>query len=242
LLFYSDNDLSFDVISLTPSTYQLIRRAFGYTGDIVDFHFFTGLYDYYREAYPEAYPVYKPLALLFPRGDRTGGLKELQLVATKSILLKAEAYSYLTGIYLSFEDDFKEAYSYSKSLYELYPENLEYLGLYLKNLLLVKKYDQAEKIINSLSKNNNAYFNAELSIFNGILQEKKYNKPDLAEQQYLNGLRELSNFGHYGNEFEAYGYFGLSRIMDAKGDKYYKKTYRKKATELADFKKVDFDD
>ena len=60
-----------------------------------DFYFFTGLYNYYREAYPEAHPIYKVLAFLFPRGDREKGSAELQNAGANSIMLKAEAYSFL---------------------------------------------------------------------------------------------------------------------------------------------------
>jgi hypothetical protein len=243
LLFYSDMDLSLDVISLTPSTYQLIRRAFDYTNSYIDFHFFTGLYNYYREAYPEAYPVYKALAFLFPKGDRQKGLDELQKVARNSILFKAESYTFLCGIYLSFEYNFDRAYAYSKSLYELYPSNLEFAGMYIKNLLLVKHYDEAEELMQKYTGNtNNSYFIAQMTIFNGILQEKKYHNYSEAEHLYLEGLQKIALFGHFGNEFAAYGYFGLSRISDLKGDKHYKQTYHKKAYDLADFKKVDFDD
>ena len=56
LLFYSDNDLTMSVIPLATSTYHFIRRSFDYTSYYSDFFFFTGLYDYTREAYPEALP------------------------------------------------------------------------------------------------------------------------------------------------------------------------------------------
>ena len=61
-----------------------------------DFYFFTGVYNYYREAYPEAYPVYKPLALLFPKGSKTKGLEDLLIASKNSIFLKAEAFSFLS--------------------------------------------------------------------------------------------------------------------------------------------------
>ncbi|MBN2813505.1 MAG: hypothetical protein JXQ80_05470, partial [Bacteroidales bacterium] len=112
LLFYADNEMSMDVIPLASSTYQYIRKAFDFTGSYDDFYFFTGLYNYYREAYPEAHPVYKPVALLFPKGDRIKGLKELQIAAKGAIVLKAEAYSFLAGIYISFEKNFQQASQY----------------------------------------------------------------------------------------------------------------------------------
>jgi hypothetical protein len=240
LLFYADNDLSLDVVSLAPGTYQYIRRSFGYTNSVNDFHFFTGLYNYYREAYPEAYPVYKALAFLFPKGDRSLGLKELLSVARNSILYKAEAYSFLAYIYLGFEHDYDKAYLYSKSLYELYPLNIEYIGSYIKNSILVKHFDEAEKLMEASVNIDNPYYKAQLSIFNGLLQEKKYKNLTLAEQFYHKGIKDISAFGHYGNEFAAYGFFGLSRISDSKGDRSYKKTYHRKAVDLADFKRVDF--
>lgn len=243
LLFYADNSLSMDVIPLASSTYKLVRETFDYTGAYADFYFFTGLYNYYRDAYPEAHPVYKPLALLFHKGDRVRGLKELQIASKRAIVLKAEAYSFLAAIYMNFENNFPEACSYSKSLHELYPDNIAYLAEYIKNLLLVKKYDEAETLIRSnQQKKTNAYFQAQLTIFNGILYEKKYHDLKLAQAYYTKGIRDISVSGDFGNDFEAFAYFGLSRISDANNDKHSKKIYRKQALDLASFKKVNFDE
>ena len=139
LLFYTDNDLSFEVFPIATSTYQCIRRCFEFTSIHSDFYFFTGVYKYYREAYPEAHPVYKTLAFLFPKGSKVKGLEDLGIVARNSIILKAEAYSFLTEIFLSFENNFYKAAFYSKNLHILYPENPAYLGSYIKNLLLIKQ-------------------------------------------------------------------------------------------------------
>lgn len=243
LLFYADNDMSMDVISNASSTYQYVKQTFSYTSIYADFYFFTGLYNYYREAYPESHPVYKPLAFLFPRGDRAKGLKELQIASKKSIVLKAEAYSFLSGIYISFENNFQQAFFYSKALHELYPRNMQYLAVYIKNLLLVKRYGEAESLIKAnRSKISNAYFQAQLSIFNGILYEKKYKDLKQAQLHYTKGIKEITPFGEFGNEFAAYAYFGLSRISEAKNDKHYKKLYRKQAMDMASFKKVNFDE
>lgn len=243
LLFYADNDLSMDVISLASSTYQYVKQSFVFTNTYADFYFVTGLYNYYREAYPEAHPVYKPLAILFHKGDKEQGLKELQIAAKNSIVLKAESYSFLAGIYISFENNFNQAYQYSKALHELYPQNTQYLAVYIKNLLLVKRYGEAENLIKANSiKATNAYFHAQLSVFNGILFEKKYNDLTQAQSYYIKGLKGLAPFGDFGNEFKAYAYFGLSRIYDLKGDKRNKKLYRKQAMDLASFKKVNFDE
>ena len=241
LLFYTDNDLSFEVFPIASSTYQCIRRSFEFTTRYSDFFFFTGVYKYYREAYPEAHPVYKTLAFLFPKGSKIEGLSELLIVAKNSIILKAEAYSFLTQIFISFENNYRQATFYSKSLHEIYPENPEYLGSYIKNLLLIKQYDEAEnEIISSIELFKNPFFQTQVTIFEGILQEKKYHDLKKAQQLYLKGIKDISVFRRYGEEYAAYAYFGLSRISELNGDTDNEKIYHKLALKLADFKKIDF--
>ena len=149
---------------------------------------------------------------------------------------------FLSSINLAFEYNYERAYASSRTLHRMYPENLQYLGLHLRNLLLTKRYDEAEKLMESFgSSHTNAFCQAQFSIFRGVIQEKKYFNDKLAEQLYTKGIDAISSFGHVGNEFAAYGYFGLSRISGRKGDTSLKKTYRKKANELTDFKNVNFD-
>jgi hypothetical protein len=241
LLFYTDNAMNKEVFPLAISTYTYIRRSFDYTSTYTDFYFFTGLYNYYRAAYPEAYPLYKSLALLFPKGDRMKGLNDLHMAAYNSLLFKAEASSFLSAICLSFENNYQLAYEHSKYLHELYPANIQYLSMFIKNLLLIKQYDDAESHVKYLeSLNSNPYSKAQLAIFYGILQEKKYHNIKLAKQYYSEGINGMAAFGYLGNDFTAYCYFGLSRISKLNNDNAASNTYLKKAIELADFKKVNF--
>ena len=237
LEFYADNELSMEVFPLVISSYQYIRRSFDFPSVYPDFNFFNGLYNYYREAYPRAYPLYRPLALLFPKGDMVKGLKEIQIAARNSIFLKPDSFSFLALICMTYDEDFQQASGYNKSLHELYPENIQYLAMFIKSLLLEKRYDEAERLIISSVTTSNSFYLAQLAIFNGILQEKKYFNHKLAQQYYYKGLRDISKFGVYGNEYAAYAYFGLSRISDVNGDKHSKKTFRKQAMDLADYKK-----
>ncbi|MBN1159109.1 MAG: hypothetical protein JXA61_06990 [Bacteroidales bacterium] len=243
LLFYADNEISMEVLSLAASTYKYVKQAFDFTGTYQDFYFITGLYNYYREAYPEAHPIYKPLALLFPRGDKVNGLKELNLAAGNAIFLKAEAFTFLSGIYISFENNYQRAYYYSKTLHELYPANVQYLSSYIKNLLLIKRYDEAENMISQSRKTyQNQYLEAQLDILHGILYEKKYHNLSLARYYYAKGLNGTIPFGVFAGEFNAYAYFGLSRISDSVNDSRMARNYRKQALDQADYENVTFDD
>ena len=106
----------------------------------------------------------------------------------------------------------------------------------------MKKYEMAEKLISSAPKEyTNKYFQSRMMILKGILQEKKYKNNKLAEELYKNGIKQITPYGRYGNEFASYAYFGLSRISDSYDEKQTRKTYRKEAEKLSVFKKIDFD-
>jgi len=242
LKFYDDNELTLEVIPLTSSTYKYLRHSFDLSNVCTDLQYYTGAYNYYREAYPRIYPIYKPLELLFPPGNMEMGLKQLQNAAINGVMLRAESYFLLSWIYLTYENKYPLAMFYDKSLHELYPDNPACLASYIKNLMLMKNYDEAEKlIITSLKETKNRYYQAQLFIFDGILQEKKYHDLNLAQQNYWLGMSRMSLFGAFGNEYVAYGYFGLSRLSYLKGEKTTGRKFRGKAMRLAVSRKINFD-
>jgi hypothetical protein len=242
LVFYTDNHLSMEIIPLATSTYKYIMRSFEFNKVYADLYYFTGIYNYYREAYPKYHPVYKPFAALFPPGDLMKGLNELNLCATNSILLRAEANSILSWIYTYYENNYQAALNYSESLIDLYPHNLFFKALHIKNLLLLKKYDEAERLLElSPEESVNSYYCIQIKVFRAIVQEKKYRNITLAEDLYKEALNELSPYGNYGNEFSAYACFGLSRICEINGDKAGKRTYHRQAINLTNYKKINFD-
>jgi hypothetical protein len=242
MTYYADNDLTMEEFPMLSSTYNYVRHSFDFTSVYPDFYVFTGLYNYYREVYPKVHPSYKILAFLFPRGNRARGLKNLQIATENSILLKAESYSYLSGIYLSYENDYSIALNYSKHLHKLFEANPEYLFGYIRNLLLVKQYDEAERLISSCDTiRYNTFFKAKRAILIGIINEQMYHNDKLAQQYYHKGISELVNYGKYGDEYSAYGYFGLSRISGINGNKEQKKIFRDQALKLATIKRINFD-
>jgi hypothetical protein len=241
LIFYSQNDINSKLFSLARNSYKYLKRSFDLTQYYPDFYFFTGLYRYYREAYPEAHPLFKPLLVIFPRGDKARGMKELQIAYEKSIFLKSEASEFLSSNYKYYENNFSKASYFSKNLFETYPANLEYRTDCVENLLLDGKYDEAEKLLDSADPKNNGYFASLIKIFRGVIDEKKYLDLKKAATEYSEGAEEISQYGDYGSQYAAYAYFGLSRISGKNNDVTNQKAYHKKALELTDFKEINFD-
>lgn len=242
MLFYSDNDLSNEVLPEAAGAFHLLKESFKYTTSYPDFCFFTGLYNYYRVKYPEIHPVYRAFALLFPAGDVSKGLVQLQTTSTRGIVLDAEASSFLSGIYSGFEYDYIKSLIISRDLYNKYPGNASYLANYIKYLLFTKQYDEAKMFISSSgNRTDNAFFRAQLLVYEGILKEKMDNDLPAAYEIYRQALTALAPFGDFGNEYAAYCYYGLSRVVsgDKTGDQ--KRKFRKEANHLAEFQQMNFD-
>jgi hypothetical protein len=242
LAYYVGNDLQSKVFALGRTSYRYLRRSFEFSGIFPDFYFFTGLYNYYREAYPEANPVYKPLFTVFPRGDRVRGLYQLRIAFKESIFLKAEASTFLSSIYKYYENNFGDASYFSRAIYKDYPLNLVYRLNTIEDLLLREQYDEAEKLIEyPVSKTNNGYYIAQLMIFRGILYEKKYHDMVKAGKEYSAGIDSISEYGNYGEQHAAYAYFGLSRISGFNKDEHNQRAYRRKALNMTSFGNISFD-
>jgi tetratricopeptide (TPR) repeat protein len=83
----------------------------------------VGLFDYLADVAPAKYPILKPFARLFPKGNRAKGLAELSEAVEKGKFVPTEAAFCLVQIYYIFERDYATALHYSRWLRERYPNN-----------------------------------------------------------------------------------------------------------------------
>lgn len=245
LLYYSDNGITNQVINYSISGYKYVNRSFKFLNEYPDFYFVTGLYNYYIEAYPQKHPIYKPVTIIFPSGDKEIGLKHLKIATKKAIFLKAEAYNFLSNIYLNFELNYKEALEYTKELYNLYPNNDVFLFNYIKMLLINKDYKKALELTEKLSNENfeNKFFLGQYLLYKAIIYEKYYKNYNEAEIYYQKSYNVFSLFNPFANELTSYSLFGLSRIsQNHLNDIKSAKIYRKNAEKLCKYKHITFDD
>lgn len=83
----------------------------------------AGLFDYLADVVPAQYPILKPFARLFPRGDKERGLRELHLAMERGRFVSTEASFSLLQIYYFFEKDYATSLHYARVLRERYPGN-----------------------------------------------------------------------------------------------------------------------
>jgi hypothetical protein len=243
LVYYSDNDMTGEVIPMAKGTYHLVRESFNYVSVCSDFRFFTGLYLYYREKYPDIHPVYRPIALLFPHGDIKKGLSDMQNAFEGSVFLNAEAGAMLSWIYAGYEIDIGSSLGVIRKLHVKYPGNPSFLASFIKTLLFAKQYDEAERILQTEGGGiSNSFFRAQSMVLQGIIREKKYVDLKGAETFYTNGLDLLKPFGDFGNEYASFACYGLSRVYKADKTGDLKRKFRKEGNRLAEFRHMNFDE
>ena len=56
-----------------------------------EFYYTTGLYNYYREQYPESHPGYKTVVWVLAGGDKEKGLQLLHKASKEALFTKTEA-------------------------------------------------------------------------------------------------------------------------------------------------------
>jgi len=82
-----------------------------------------GLFDYLAAVAPEQYPILKPFARFFPKGDRVRGLAELSQAVERGTFVPTEAAFCLVQIHYVFERDYATALHYARWLRDRYPNN-----------------------------------------------------------------------------------------------------------------------
>jgi tetratricopeptide (TPR) repeat protein len=101
---------------------EALERAYSLDPQLDDARFGVGLYKYYADIAPTAAKVLRFL-LMLPGGNRVEGLKDMEAVHERGVLLRGEADYQLHWIYLWYENEPKRAYALLRSLRERYPGN-----------------------------------------------------------------------------------------------------------------------
>jgi tetratricopeptide (TPR) repeat protein len=225
---YADNNQPMKAAGVAKELYGIMTKGMEWQQEYPEYYFTSGLYNYYREYYPEAHPVYKPVAIFFKSGSKTTGLQQLKKAADVAVFTKAEALDYLGYIYLRCEKDQDMAIKFYKKLYQKFPDNLYFLANYTEALLLSGQYHQAEKLVAQLNvPHSTPYFKVAYCTFRGMLTEKHLNEIEKASTHYLKA-EQLIKQEELNTPYEAYIYAGLAAYYrnqesDGRSKEYFKK-------------------
>ena len=230
---YAESGRSFKAVGAAKRAYNYIKQGSRRIGQYQEFLLTTGLYNYYREYYPEAHPIYRPLMSFFMKGDKELGIKQLEMAAKDASISHVIAQYYLGYIYMRYEYIPHKALRQGRKLYKSYPKNDLFQAIYLESLIINGKYKEARPLAKGLQQNSNPYSKIYGQLFLGVIEEKDGNIAS-AENLYRSTLKLNQDHEMERDHLEAYAYLGLGRIYERKNDpqarKYFKESLDKAYT------------
>ena len=232
-MFWADNGKPARVIADIDNMYRSTMQGIEYKEQFSDFYFSSGLYNYYIVAYVEKHPAYKPIAMLFRKGDKEKGLRELQIAVNTSTYIRYEAMLFMSLLQLNYEKNITGAIDYAAQLYNLFPKNIYYHGQYLIILCHNRNYVVASAINDKLKTSNEPFHRMIHSMTEGFLDENYRNAPSTATKKYNQVISLAEEFGPFADLYAAIAWAGLARIAEKSGNLNDARKYRRKSSRLS---------
>lgn len=232
---YAESGRSFKAVGAAKRAYNYIKLGSEKLDELTEFYLSTGLYNYYREYYPETYPIYRPFMSFFMKGDKQLGINQLEKAAKEASIAHVIAKYYLCYIYMRYEYLPEKALQQARNLHQTYPNNLPFAAIYLESLIINDRFQEAQPLAVKLQSQESPYLRIYGELFMAVIQEKRYQNYAKAEELYRKALALNDQHEMDRDHLEAFAYMGLGRIYEAKNDpearKYFKEALDQAFTE-----------
>ena len=237
-LYHSQVNAYLDCVNDARKAFVYMKDGFKLKEKFLEFYFSSGVYNYFIVQYPENRPIFKPFMIFFPDGDKAKGISELDYGSRKAVYTRTECQSYISNIFIKYENTPAKALPYTNQLIYKYPQNLFFLCRHTEAVLSTGNYDDAERFSLQLYKSHEKYFVMASSVFYGVINEKRYNKLDTAKAYYNQAINLCNSIQFPNKDYKSFAYAGLARIADRKGDKKSAIAYYKKALEISEYTSI----
>jgi hypothetical protein len=227
--FYNETGSRMKAIGAAKKAYSSLKEGFDLKEKFPDFYFSSGVYNYYREKYPELHPFYKTFMWLFVEGNKELGLEQLKIASEKAVFTQREALIYLFHLYLRYENNPEAALPYTEILLHRFPNNIMFKCLHVEALIYARNNNIPEGMIDSLIQDSRTLFQLAGNIFKGLIAEQSN---DISKaQQYLDSAFDLyekmdKDYAHYLGLI----YTGMARVALKKKDYEVAENYYKLAS------------
>lgn len=145
----SNRDHWFKAIRKGKKAYNTLQKLKEADPDNSELYLADGLYYYYADYIPEAYPVTRAVTWFLLDGDRDKGLRYLRIAADSSIFTRMEALYFLGNIQYNYEHNPEKAIHYFERLHEQNPQNIFYIRLLVQSYIEARMYDRAHHRVDS---------------------------------------------------------------------------------------------
>ena len=209
--FHADRGNYLDAVGEAKYAYSYMKKGFDLAREYKEFYFPVGLYNYYREKYPELHPVYKPFMFFFRSGNKALGIQQLEQAARQNIFTKPEAGVFLAHIYLYYENKPAQALESAQQLQEEFPENRLFRVQLAESLLASGAYAKALPHIRFLLRQQDPYYLMAGQLFQAMYSEKARGDFRTAYAYYQKAIRTAEPLNYMGDVYRSMAYAGLGR-------------------------------
>src|SRR5690554_416325 len=197
------------------------------------------LFNYFSVWIPKNYPLLRPVMMLFPKGDKDLGLRQLEEVSDNAFYARVEAQYFLFRLYASEERKPFEALRITSYLHNKYPNNPYFHRYFARQLYAVGRSLEAKEVsMEILKRIDENWFGYEsnsgrYAAFFAAQYFEKVNQPVEAEKFY----RRAISFGEEAESEESgyhlYSLIHLGELTLNRGDKKAAKGYFNQVKKLA---------
>jgi len=226
--FYSGVGQRMKAVGSAKKAYNSLKEGFTLKDKFPDFYFSTGLYNYYREKYPELHPFYKAFLWMFVSGDMALGLEQLKIASQEGVFLQREALIYLFHIYLRYENNPQEALKYSRILTDRFPGNYRFRSLHIETLVYNREYNIPDAMFDSLTEHEDIFYRLAGNLFKGLYLEQN-NEVEQASLLLSNARELYEEMNREDMHYQSLIYTGMARLALHNGDPDKAKRYYKQA-------------
>ncbi len=226
-LYYSDNGSFLKAANTAKKAWKHMKAGFELQETYPEFYFSSGLYNYFVVEYPKTHPIVIPATAFFPGGDKTLGLKQIQISSRQGKFTKYESMYFLGHIYGKYENNQGQAIRYFGKLIRLFPNNTYYKIRYTESLLFAGQTESAKQYIDQII---NCGYQRYIDIgwvLSGMYYELIGNYDD-AKKYTLKGIASIEAGNKYAAQYVYHGYTTLARVaIDQELEDTAQKLYRK---------------
>lgn len=222
------------VLSQARLSYKYIKEGFAYKDKYPDFHFSTGLFNFYVVQYPETHPMAKPLMWFFASGNKQYGIKEIEKGAEIGTFSKTESIAFAAHVHLKYENTPLHALNYTTKLLKQFPNNLFYRVRHIESLVFSNNYDKVKIHIKELYKNEHPIFKLTAQLFSGMVEENEMHL-NLALEHYEKCIEIATKYNLLNSDYVELTYWRLAKVYEQKNDKTKANEFYKKTANMAEY-------
>lgn len=233
---YSDNGMNMKALGEAKEAYGYVKSGFALVDQNPEFYFPCGIYNYYREKYPEENPFYKSFIWFFRSGDMAEGIEMLKKGSKEALFDNVECYTYLFHIYLRYENKPALALPYAEYLKKKYPRNLIYTSHYIENSIRMNQYTGLEPLIEKLQ-------SSEMSLYRYLGEIHAGYYAEMVEKNYQKAIDHYKMADKLGNidnvripHFDSMLFYGMGRTYKKMGFGELAHSSLKQSIKLAEYK------